>query len=105
MFIAANGVDFSGYPDCREKFIKAFGKAAAEGTKSKVEVHAPLVRMSKADIVRMGVELGVDCESTHSCYDPVGEAACGRCDSCRLRKKGFREAGFADPAKYAEGGK
>jgi 7-cyano-7-deazaguanine synthase len=104
LFIGVNAIDYSGYPDCRPEFIRAFEsmanlatKAGVEGT-SKFRIHTPLIEMNKADIVRKAVELGVDLSLTHSCYDP-GSAGqpCGRCDSCLLRKKGFSEAGFADP--------
>jgi 7-cyano-7-deazaguanine synthase len=101
VFIAANEVDGSGYPDCRREFVEAFGGAAGAGTSSGMRVHAPLLDMSKADIVRLGARLGVDLGSTHSCYDPDEEGrACGRCDSCVLRRKGFAESGFADPTRY-----
>ncbi len=101
--IGANAVDYSGYPDCRPAFLEAFERLASLGTKAGVEgaafrVHAPLLRMSKGEIVRRGVALGLDYGLTHSCYDPgpSGEP-CGRCDSCLLRAKGFEEAGAADP--------
>ena len=106
IFIGANAVDYSGYPDCRPEFLTAFEKVATLGTKAGVEgvkfrVHAPLLSMSKADIIRHGLALGVDYSLTHSCYDPGTDgAACGECDSCRLRLKGFTEAGLADPIKY-----
>lgn len=107
IFIGANAVDYSGYPDCRPEFIALFEtlanlatKAGAEG--ARLQIHAPLIQMSKADIVRKAVELGVDLSSTHSCYDPTPDGrACGKCDSCHLRLKGFREAGVKDPIKYA----
>jgi 7-cyano-7-deazaguanine synthase len=104
IFIGVNALDYSGYPDCRPEFIHAFEsmanlatKAGVEGT-SRFKIHAPLIAMSKAGIVRKAVELGVDPGLTHSCYDPdpLG-APCGRCDSCALRRKGFAEAGIADP--------
>ncbi len=107
IFFGANQLDYSGYPDCRDEYIRAFEqmanlatKAGVEG-KSRIKIHAPLIRMTKAQIVRKGLELGVDFILTHSCYDPseIGEA-CGRCDSCLLRLKGFREAGIPDPVKY-----
>ncbi len=101
--IGANAVDYSGYPDCRPAFLEAFERLASLGTKAGVEgaafrVHAPLLRMSKGEIVRRGLELGLDYGLTHSCYDPGpnGEP-CGRCDSCLLRARGFEEAGVADP--------
>ncbi len=107
IFIGANAIDYSGYPDCRPEFIAVFEtlanlatKAAAEG--ARIQIHAPLIKMSKADIVRKAVELHVDLSLTHSCYDPSpDERACGECDSCRLRLKGFREAGIRDPIRYA----
>ena len=107
IFIGANAIDYSGYPDCRPEFLSAFEHLASVGTKAGVEgtkfrVHAPLLSMSKADIIRKGTELGVDFSLTHSCYDPSAEGlACGKCDSCRLRLEGFREAGLADPISYA----
>ncbi len=101
--IGANAVDYSGYPDCRPAFLEAFERLASLGTRAGIEggrfhVHAPLLRLSKGDIVRRGVALGLDYGLTHSCYDPgpSGEP-CGRCDSCLLRAKGFEEAGAADP--------
>jgi 7-cyano-7-deazaguanine synthase len=107
IFIGANAIDYSGYPDCRPEFISAFEHLAAVATKAGVEgtkfqIHAPLIRMSKADIIRKGVELGVDFSLTYSCYDPtVDGLACGECDSCRLRLAGFRDAGLTDPIAYA----
>jgi 7-cyano-7-deazaguanine synthase len=109
LFAGMNALDYSGYPDCRPEFLRAFEEMARLGTKAGAEgerfrVHAPLIAMTKADIVRAGVALGVDYALTHSCYDPVvrGEVlACGCCDSCVLRKKGFMEAGVADPTRYA----
>lgn len=106
VFIAANSVDTSGYPDCRRPFIEAFDRAAAEGTASAVHVHAPLIDMSKADIVRLGVSMGVDFARTLSCYDPApGGEACGRCESCTLRARGFSGAGIVDPALHAGDGR
>jgi 7-cyano-7-deazaguanine synthase len=107
IFIGVNAVDYSGYPDCRPEYIKAFEdmanlaiKAAVEG-KMRIRIRAPLIHMTKAEIIRKGVELGVDYRLTHSCYDPSPEGkACGQCDSCLLRKKGFREAGIVDPTVY-----
>lgn len=104
IFIGVNAIDYSGYPDCRPEFIHAFERMANLATKASVEggrkilIHTPLLKMSKADIVRRAVELGVDLGLTHSCYDPrdTGEP-CGRCDSCILRRKGFEQAGVADP--------
>jgi 7-cyano-7-deazaguanine synthase len=107
IFIGANAVDYSGYPDCRPEFISAFERLAALATKSGVEgtpfqIHAPLIAMTKAQIIRKGAELGVDFSLTHSCYDPTADGlACGECDSCRLRLAGFREAGLTDPIRYA----
>jgi len=107
IFIGVNAVDYSGYPDCRPEYIRAFEamanlaiKAAVEG-KLKISIQTPLIRMTKAEIVRTGTELGVDYRLTHSCYDPDAQGrACGDCDSCLLRKKGFREAGIPDPTVY-----
>ncbi|MEA2492077.1 MAG: 7-cyano-7-deazaguanine synthase [Acidobacteriota bacterium] len=107
IWIGVNAVDFSGYPDCRPEFIDAFQQVILQGTRSGVEhgqprLVAPLIHMTKAEIIRRGVELGVDYSLTHSCYDPAaGGAACGHCDSCILRRKGFEEAGVADPTVYA----
>ena len=109
IFIGVNAVDYSGYPDCRPEFIAAFEKLATLATKAGTEgaqfhIHAPLISMSKADIIRKARELGVDFSMTHSCYDPTPEGfACGQCDSCQLRLKGFREAGLEDPIRYAAG--
>jgi 7-cyano-7-deazaguanine synthase len=107
IFIGVTAIDYSGYPDCRPEYIAAFEKmanlatkAAVEG-KTRVRMRTPLIAMSKADIIRRGNELGVDYGITHSCYDPSPDGkACGQCDSCLLRKKGFREAGIPDPAIY-----
>jgi len=107
LFIGVNAVDYSGYPDCRPEFIAAFERLADLATRAGVQglgrfrVHAPLLTLSKADIIRRGVELGVDYALTHSCYDPQGALACGRCDACRLRRDGFRVAGVADPTQYS----
>jgi 7-cyano-7-deazaguanine synthase len=107
IFIGANAVDYSGYPDCRPEFIALFETLANIGTKAGVEgarlqIHAPLIKMSKSDIVRKAVELDVDLSLTHSCYDPSRNGrACGQCDSCQLRQKGFRDAGVKDPIRYA----
>ncbi|MBK7405865.1 MAG: 7-cyano-7-deazaguanine synthase QueC [Phycisphaerales bacterium] len=109
IFLGVNAVDYSGYPDCRPEFLEAFAVAAARGTRLGTEggefrFRAPLIRMSKAEIIREGVRLGVDFAMTHSCYDPDATgAACGRCDSCRIRRRGFEEAGVADPTRYAAG--
>jgi 7-cyano-7-deazaguanine synthase len=102
VFIGVNALDYSGYPDCRPEFIRSFQQTARLGTKrAAFTVHAPLVNMTKAQIIRRGIELGVDYSMTHSCYDPDdGGRACGRCDSCLLRKKGFADAGAADPTIY-----
>jgi 7-cyano-7-deazaguanine synthase len=108
IFIGANAIDYSGYPDCRPEFISAFEKLAGLATKAGIEgtkfrIHAPLISMSKADIIRKGAELGVDFSLTHSCYDPTVEGfACGQCDSCQLRLAGFRDAGLVDPIPYAK---
>jgi 7-cyano-7-deazaguanine synthase len=107
IFIGANAVDYSGYPDCRPEFIALFETLANIGTKAggegaRLQIHAPLIKMSKADIVRKAVELDVDLSLTHSCYDPSPNGrACGQCDSCQLRQKGFRDAGVKDPIRYA----
>jgi 7-cyano-7-deazaguanine synthase len=104
IFIGVNALDYSGYPDCRPEFIEAFERLAALATKAGVEgartrVHAPLIRLTKAEIIRRGLELGVDYGITHSCYDPAASGrACGHCDSCLLRARGFAEAGIVDPA-------
>ncbi|MCL2790140.1 MAG: 7-cyano-7-deazaguanine synthase QueC [Desulfobulbus sp.] len=105
IFLGINVIDYSGYPDCRPEFLDAFAKMANLGTKAGVTgtpfcLHAPLMYLSKQEIILKGMELGVDYSLTHSCYDPVGDRACGRCDACRLRLHGFREAGLADPALY-----
>lgn len=104
IFIGVNALDYSGYPDCRPEFIEAFEKMANLATKAGVEgrqalkIHTPLIAMTKADIIRKGIELGVDYGLTSSCYDPSGEGVpCQQCDSCVLREKGFREAGAVDP--------
>jgi len=107
IFIGVNAVDYSGYPDCRPEFIAAFEQLARLATRAGVEgqlkfaVHAPLIGLTKAEIIRRGTELGVDYGLTHTCYDPDRSGiACGRCDACRLRLKGFAEAGLQDPVKY-----
>ena len=107
IFIGVNALDYSGYPDCRPEYIQAYERLANLATRAGVEgksafkIHAPLISMSKADIIRRGVALGVDYALTHSCYDPTPEGlSCGQCDSCRLRLKGFSEAGLSDPIKY-----
>jgi 7-cyano-7-deazaguanine synthase len=106
LFAGMNALDYSGYPDCRPEFLEAFEKMARLGTRAgaagaPITVHAPLIKMTKAEIIRAGQALGVDYALTHSCYDPAPSgAACGRCDSCLLRKKGFAEAGVPDPTVY-----
>jgi 7-cyano-7-deazaguanine synthase len=110
LFVGVNAIDYSGYPDCRPLFIDAFQLLANVATKAGVEnrgrfrIHAPLIDLSKAEIVRLGAALGVDYGLTHSCYDPAADgSACGRCDSCRLRRAGFEAAGVPDPTRYAAG--
>ena len=107
IFIGVNAIDYSGYPDCRPEFIEAFERMANLATKATVEgrlrirIHTPLIRLSKAEIIKRGTELGVDYSITHSCYDPSHDGrACGQCDSCLLRRKGFKEAGMEDPTAY-----
>ena len=106
LFFGVNAVDYSGYPDCRPEFIAAFEALANRATKAGVEgdrftVHAPLLHMTKADIAREAARLGLDAGLSHSCYDPAADgAACGRCDACRLRARGFEEAGLPDPTRY-----
>jgi len=105
IFIGVNSVDYSGYPDCRPEFVDAFNKTIAVGTKqgveSGIEVVAPILNMSKKEIIELGMSLGVDYSLTHSCYNPTPAGlSCGVCDSCRLRLDGFRQAGFKDPLKY-----
>lgn len=108
IFLGVNAIDYSGYPDCRPEFIEAFQNVANLGTKAGTEgrsfrIHTPLIKLSKAEIIRKAVELDVDVSVTHSCYDPSPEGlACGECDSCLLRLKGFREAGLKDPICYAK---
>jgi len=110
IFIGANAIDYSGYPDCRPEFIAAFETLANLATKAGVEgarfrIHAPLIKFSKAEIIRKALEFDVDLAITHSCYDPSPDGvACGECDSCLLRLKGFREAGLEDPIPYATRG-
>ncbi len=112
VFIGVNALDYSGYPDCRPEFVRAFetvmnlatkaGVEGAAGTGGPFTLHTPLLEMTKADIVRRGTELGVDYAQTLSCYDPAPDGShCGHCDACQLRRKGFREAGIADPTRYA----
>jgi 7-cyano-7-deazaguanine synthase len=110
IFIGVNALDYSGYPDCRPEYVAAFEAMANLATKAGVEgtgrfsIHTPLISLTKADIIRKGLALGVDYGRTHSCYDPAADgSACGLCDSCRLRLKGFAEAGVPDPVKYVKG--
>jgi len=110
VFIGVNAVDYSGYPDCRPEFIEAFEELANVATAAAVEqrgrfrIRAPLIHMTKAEIIRTGLSLGVDYSLTHSCYDPADDgAACGRCDACRLRLAGFAAADVEDPARYLSG--
>jgi len=109
IFIGANVIDYSGYPDCRAEFLKAFEKVANLGTAAVVKdigrfrVQAPLINLSKAEIIKTGLRLGVDYSLTHSCYDPDARGrSCGRCDSCRVRLKGFAQAGLKDPIEYVQ---
>ena len=107
IWIGVNAVDFSGYPDCRPEFVDSFQQVILKGTRSGVEkgeprIIAPLIKLTKAEIIRRGVTLGVDYGLTHSCYDPDAQGrACGHCDSCILRRRGFEEAGVKDPTTYA----
>lgn len=112
IFIGVNAIDYSGYPDCRPEYIEAFEHMANLATKAgvegitKIKIRTPLIRMTKAQIVKKGIELGVDYSLTFSCYDPSPKGlACGRCDSCILRKRGFKEAGIMDPTRYKGKGK
>lgn len=105
IFVGVNAIDYSGYPDCRPEFLRAFEKVARLATRAGVSgrpiaIRAPLLRLSKAGIVRLGTRLGAPYHLTLSCYDPTGARACGRCDACLLRKKGFLEAGVPDPTRY-----
>lgn len=106
LYIGVNAIDYSGYPDCRPEFIESFQRTVNLATRAGVEghrftVHAPLARLTKAGIIGLGRDLGVDLALTHSCYDPDHSgAACGRCDSCLLRRRGFEEAGIPDPTRY-----
>jgi len=110
IFIGVNAVDYSGYPDCRPEYIEAFEimanlaiKTAVEGT-MQIKIRTPIIHMAKSEIIRKGIELGVDYGMTHSCYDPSPDgSACGFCDSCLLRKRGFKEAGVPDPTHYSAG--
>jgi 7-cyano-7-deazaguanine synthase len=109
IFIGVNAIDYSGYPDCRPEYIEAFERMANLATKAgvegilKIRIRTPLIRLTKAQIIQKGIGLGIDYALTHSCYDPSPLGlACGRCDSCILRRKGFKEAGLSDPTKYVE---
>jgi len=109
IFIGVNAIDYSGYPDCRPEFLEAFERLANLATKAGVEgtaqyrIHAPLLNMTKDEIIRAGIEAGVDFSLTHSCYDPTPEGlACGACDSCVLRRRGFQDAGIPDPTCYVK---
>lgn len=108
IYIGANVLDYSGYPDCRSEYLQAFERVARLGTKMGVEgrgieIRAPLLTLAKAEIIRLGVSLGAPLQLTHSCYDPVASGeACGRCDSCRIRLEGFKAAGLTDPAPYVK---
>ena len=110
IFIGVNAIDYSGYPDCRPEFIEAFERMAnlatkmgVEGSGNRLKIHTPLIRLTKAEIIRRGIELGVDYSMTHSCYDPDERGrACGRCDSCVLRRRGFADAGVPDPTVYQD---
>lgn len=107
LFIGVNALDYSGYPDCRPEYIESFERMANLATRAAVEgrrlvIHAPLIRMTKREIIELGLSLGVDYAGTSSCYDPAPDGtACGRCDACQLRLRGFAEAGAVDPARYA----
>jgi len=107
IFIGANAIDYSGYPDCRPEYLAEFERLAQLATREGAEgrahyrIHAPLLRMTKAEIIRTGTAAGVDFSLTHSCYDPSHGAACGACDACLLRRKGFLEAGVPDPTRYS----
>ncbi len=107
VYVGVNAIDYSGYPDCRPAFLRAFEKLAKVATKAGVEgrplrIRAPLLRLGKAEIVRLGTRLGVPYRITLTCYDPIGGRACGECDACQLRKKGFAEAGLPDPTVYVK---
>jgi len=108
LFLGVNAVDYSGYPDCRPEFVQAFQKMANLATKVGVEggqirIHAPLIHLTKGQIIQQGLQLSVDYSLTHSCYDPAADgASCGECDSCQLRLKGFAEAGVTDPIRYVQ---
>ncbi len=108
IFIGANAVDYSGYPDCRPEFIESFNRMANTGTKAGItgdcfNIEAPLLQMKKSEIIKKGIQLGVDYSLTHSCYDPDEEGrSCGVCDSCSIRKEGFSQSGMKDPVKYRD---
>jgi 7-cyano-7-deazaguanine synthase len=109
IFIGVNAVDYSGYPDCRPEFIAAFEQIANLATKAGVEgalrfrIHTPLIQLTKAEIIRRGIELGVDYGLTHTCYSPAADGrSCGRCDACQIRRKGFADAGVIDPVEYED---
>ncbi len=109
IFIGVNAIDYSGYPDCRPEYIDAFQRMANLATKAGVQgithikIQTPLIKMTKSQIIQKGIELGIDYALTHSCYDPSSQGlACGRCDSCILRKKGFKDAGISDPTRYVD---
>jgi 7-cyano-7-deazaguanine synthase len=108
IFIGVNAVDYSGYPDCRPEFITAYERMANLATKASVEgrklkIHTPLLLLSKAEIIKAGTDLGIDYGITHSCYDPTPEGlACGLCDSCQIRRRGFEQAGVEDPTRYSK---
>ncbi len=102
IYVGVNVLDASGYPDCRPEFVRAFEALAQVATRTGgIHIHAPLIELTKAQIIQLGTKLGVDYGITHSCYDPVEGRACGRCDACALRRKGFAEAGVPDPTRYA----
>jgi 7-cyano-7-deazaguanine synthase len=108
LVIGVNAIDYSGYPDCRPEFLRAFEHVARLGTRAGAAgahfaIHAPLLHLSKAGIIRLGVDLGVDYSLTLSCYDPEDSVHCGRCDACRLRRAGFVSAGVVDPTRYVRG--
>jgi 7-cyano-7-deazaguanine synthase len=101
IYLGVNVLDASGYPDCRPEFVRAFEGLAQVATRTgNFRIHAPLIELTKAQIIELGRSLGVDYAMTHSCYDPIGDRACGRCDACALRRKGFFEAGVPDPTRY-----
>jgi 7-cyano-7-deazaguanine synthase len=111
IFIGVNAVDYSGYPDCRPDFIRAFEQVANLATRAGIEhdgrpegfrIHTPLIQLTKGGIIRLGLELGVDFSLSHSCYDPVDTKSCGLCDSCLIRRAGFAEAGVKDPVEYVK---